>query len=37
MLVQDKKTGKWYDPKEKFKELQNQPWFIALLKRMKDK
>jgi hypothetical protein len=36
MLVQDRKTGRWYDPKEKMKELMEAPWFIEQMKRMKD-
>lgn len=36
-LVQDKKTGEWYNPKAKWEELQQQQWFVDLLKRMKDK
>ena len=36
-MVQDRKTGQWYDPEVKFKELQSQPWFVALLKRMKER
>jgi hypothetical protein len=37
MLVQDRKTGRWYDPEEKMKELMQAPWFIEQMKRMKDK
>jgi hypothetical protein len=36
MLVQDRKTGRWYDPDEKMKELMQMPWFIEQMKRMKD-
>lgn len=36
MLVQDRKTGRWYDPKEKMDELMQAPWFIEQMKRMKD-
>lgn len=32
--VQDRKTGQWYDPDEKFKELQKNPDYIAQMKRM---
>jgi hypothetical protein len=35
-MVQDRKTGEWYNPQEKWEEVQAQPWFIAQLKRMKD-
>jgi hypothetical protein len=37
MMVQDKKTGVWYDPEVKFKELLAQQWFLAQMKRMADK
>jgi hypothetical protein len=37
MMVQDKKTGQWYDPAVKFKELLAQPWFLAQMKRMANK
>lgn len=36
MLVQDRKTGRWYDPKEQMDELMEAPWFIEQMKRMKD-
>jgi hypothetical protein len=36
MLVQDRKTGRWYDPDEKMKELMQMPWFIDQMKRMND-
>ena len=32
--VKDRKTGQWYDPDEKFKELQKNPDYIAQMKRM---
>ena len=32
--VQDRKTGKMYDPDEEFKKLQNDPEYIAQMKRM---
>jgi hypothetical protein len=35
-LVQDKKTGEWYDPQEKFQELLQQDWFRDQMRRMKD-
>jgi hypothetical protein len=35
MLVQDRKTGHWYDPQEKMEELMRMPWFIEQMKRMK--
>jgi len=34
MMVQDKKTGEWYDPEQKFKELLEQPWFQEQMRRM---
>jgi hypothetical protein len=37
MMVQDKKTGVWYDPQAKFKELLAQQWFLAVMKRMANK
>jgi len=36
-LVQDRKTGEWYDPIQRFEQLKKQQWFIDLLKRMKEK
>lgn len=35
-MVQDKKTGEWYNPREKWNELKQQPWFVDQLRRMKD-
>jgi hypothetical protein len=32
--VQDRKTGKWYDPDEAFAKLQKDPEYIAQMKRM---
>lgn len=37
MLVQCKKTGQWYDPKQKMNELQQQQWFVDVMKRMANK
>lgn len=34
-LVQDRKTGEWYDPKAKFDELMNKPEIMASLNRLK--
>jgi hypothetical protein len=34
MMVQDKKTGQWYDPEQKMKELLGQQWFLNVMKRM---
>lgn len=33
-LVQDRKTGVWYDPQAKWEELRQEPWFLAQLQRM---
>ena len=33
--VQDRKTGEWYNPQERFMERMNSPELIAVLKRMK--
>ncbi len=35
-MVQDRKTGEWYNPQQKWEELKQQDWFVAQLKRMKD-
>ena len=35
-LIQDRKTGKWYDPIKQFEELKKQQWLIDLLKRLKE-
>ena len=36
-LVQDRKTGEYYNPEEKMQELMQKNWFVELLKRMKDR
>lgn len=36
-LVQDRKTGEWYDPEQRLKELFDKPWFVAIMKRLKDR
>ena len=33
-LVQDRKTGEWYNPKEAFDAMMNKPEIIASLKRL---
>ena len=33
-LVQDRKTGEFYDPKAKFDELMNKPDIMAMLNRL---
>jgi hypothetical protein len=35
--VQDRKTGEWYNPEEKFNQLKNSPEFQAQMKRMATK
>ncbi len=37
MMVQDRKTGVWYDPDLKFQELLRQQWFILVMQRMANK
>jgi hypothetical protein len=32
--VQDRKTGEFYDPKERFDQLMNKPEILAMLKRL---
>lgn len=38
MLIQDSKTGEWFDPEVKFQELMQEPWFRQQILRqsMKD-
>lgn len=33
-LVQDRKTGEFYDPKKAFDEMMNKPETMAMLKRL---
>jgi hypothetical protein len=33
-LVQDRKTGEWYNPQERFDQLMNKPEIIAVFKRL---
>jgi len=33
--VKDRKTGEWYNPKQKFDELMNKPEITAMLNRLK--
>ena len=35
MMIQDKKTGQWYNPEKEFEALFTAKWFIAIMKRMK--
>lgn len=37
MLIQDKKTGRWYDPVVEFEKLMKDPKVIAVMKRLKDR
>ena len=37
MMVQCKKTGRWYDPDVEFKKLFTQKWFIDIMKRLKER
>jgi hypothetical protein len=32
--VQDRKTGEWYNPQERFDQLMNKPEILAMLKRL---
>ena len=32
--VQDRKTGEWYNPQERFDALMNKPEILAVLKRL---
>ncbi len=36
-MVQDRKTGEFYNPQERFEERMNSPEVMAVLKRMKDR
>ena len=36
-MVQDRKTGQWYNPEQKMQELFKKSWFVALLQRMKNR
>lgn len=33
-MVQDRKTGEWYNPQERFDEIMNKPEIMASLKRL---
>ena len=33
-LVQDRKTGEFYNPQERFDQLMNKPEILAMLKRL---
>jgi predicted nucleotidyltransferase len=32
--VQDRKTGEWYNPQERFDTIMNKPEILAMLKRL---
>jgi hypothetical protein len=34
MLVQDRKTGQWYNPQEAFDAMMNKPEILAMLERL---
>lgn len=36
-MVQDRKTGVWYNPQEKMAEMYAQQWFQDLMTRMANK
>jgi hypothetical protein len=33
-MVQDRKTGEWYNPQERFDEMMNKPEILAVFKRL---
>ncbi len=33
-LVQDRKTGQWYNPQEQFDKMMNKPEIVAVFKRL---
>jgi hypothetical protein len=37
MLVQCRKTGRWYNPDIEFREVMSSPEVIAILQRMRNK
>lgn len=37
MLVQDRKTGQWYDPQAEFEKLLAQQWVIDIMIRLKNR
>lgn len=37
MLVQDRKTGQWYDPQVQFAKLLAAEWFIKQMQAMRNK
>ena len=34
-MVQDRQTGEYYDPQERFEAIMNEPEVVAILKRLK--
>lgn len=37
LMVQDRETGEWYDPQERFEKLMAREDILAVMKRMKEK
>lgn len=37
MKVQDRKTGEWYNPQERFEQLMAREDVVAVMKRLKDR
>lgn len=35
-MVQDRRTGEWYDPQAKFEELRNSQEFLDVMQRLKN-
>lgn len=33
-MIQDRKTGQWYDPEVRLQERMAQTWFVKLMKRL---
>jgi hypothetical protein len=36
-LVQDRKTGKWYDPVVEFEKVLNSEWFKKIMQNLKNR
>ena len=34
MMVQCKKTGRWYDPDVEWKKILKEKWFVDVMKRL---
>lgn len=37
MMVQDRKTGEWYNVQERFEQIMNSEDILAVVKRLKEK